>query len=633
MDYETSARNRLEDMLLDESAEPIILPLSLLRAITNDFSYDREIGNGAFAVVYKGVLQNGTVAVKKPFHTFERDEERFNQEVRCLRRVRHKNIIRFLGYCADTQGEMHVYNGKDVMADRRSRLLCLEYVAGGSLNNYITDVSLRFQWRINYQIIRGICEGLHHLHKESIVHSDLGPNNILLDDSMVPKICGFGNSVLFHEDQKQEIIETSTRSQGHLAPERFHGVITFKTDIYDLGVIITEILTGQKEYPSIVNVMEGWRNWLGASGEDTMLEQIRVCAEICIRCLDSNPNKRPATQNIIEALVEMESMTPDTERIIEMLNDTESMIEFIKDGMGTLLQAEEPSNGVQQGTRTISRMESSEIMELNILERILAGSEEPNHLDLPLVQRITENFSEKKRIGVGGCGEVYKGIIQNGVVAVKRLFKSRTIKDKMFHREVKSLITVRHHNIVRFLGYCSFTSERVASFEGVTIMVDIRERLLCFEYISNGSLESHLTDELRGLDWHTRYEIIVGICKGLFYLHKEKHIVHMDLKPANILLDDDMVPKITDFGLSRHDTNSQTTTTSRLISPGYCAPEYLFEGKSSSKSDIYSLGVIITEVVTGSRKKMPNITKVRVIYEYMLPLHLTPFHRYAYMDV
>ena len=92
--------------------------------------------------------------------------------------------------------------------------------------------------------------------------------------------------------------------------------------------------------------------------------------------------------------------------------------------------------------------------------------------------------------------DVKQGILRNGIVAVKRLFKSRAIKNKMFHREVKSLITVRHQNIVRFLGYCSFTEERMVSIEGGTIVVDIQERLLCFEYMSNGSLDSHLTGTL-----------------------------------------------------------------------------------------------------------------------------------------
>lgn len=92
--------------------------------------------------------------------------------------------------------------------------------------------------------------------------------------------------------------------------------------------------------------------------------------------------------------------------------------------------------------------------------------------------------------------DVKQGILRNGIVAVKRLFKSRVIEDKIFHREVESLITVRHHNIVRFLGYCSFTGEHVVSFEEGNLVVNIQERLLCFEYMSKGSLDSHLTGTL-----------------------------------------------------------------------------------------------------------------------------------------
>ncbi|XP_066317828.1 cysteine-rich receptor-like protein kinase 27 [Miscanthus floridulus] len=260
-----------------------------------------------------------------------------------------------------------------------------------------------------------------------------------------------------------------------------------------------------------------------------------------------------------------------------------------------------------QGLYTKTVHEDSRYMELNILERIVNESEEPSPLDFVLLHSITENFSEKKKIGSGGCGIVYKGILRNGVVAVKRLHSSRTIKDKMFHREVISLISVKHSNIVRFLGYCSFTKEHAIPLGGTIIMADIRERLLCFEYIRNGSLDQHLSDELRGLEWQTRYQIIIGICRGLHYLHKDKEIIHMDLKPGNILLDDLMVPKITDFGLSRPESDSLATTT-RLISQGYTAPEYISGGKATSKSDIYSLGVIIIELVTGSRTK-PNITK------------------------
>ncbi|CAN6340933.1 unnamed protein product, partial [Urochloa humidicola] len=195
----------LECMLLDASAEPTNLPLSFLKAITNNFSDDRAIGRGGFAVVYKGLLRNGTIAVKKLFQTLDVDEKKFNQEIDSLMRVKHKNIVRFLGYCADTQGEMWKHEGKNVMAEERQRLLCFEFLPKGGLDKYISDASGGLQWRTRYQIIRGICEGLHYLHEHKIVHVDLKPANILLDSYMVPKIADFGLSKFFGEKQTHAI--------------------------------------------------------------------------------------------------------------------------------------------------------------------------------------------------------------------------------------------------------------------------------------------------------------------------------------------------------------------------------------------------------------------------------------------
>lgn len=184
---------------------------------------------------------------------------------------------------------------------------------------------------------------------------------------------------------------------------------------------------------------------------------------------------------------------------------------------------------------------------------------------------------------------------------------SSTVDDRLFYREVESLLRINHTNIVRFLGFC-YTQEVKRSGGKKSFFFQERERLLCFEYISNGSLDKHITDEVRGLEWSTRYQIIKGICDGLQYLHEEKHIIHMDLKPANILIDHHMVPKITDFGLSRTDEKSRTTGV-RYVSRGYCAPEYNNDGKMSFKTDIYSLGAIIIELVTG-RKEIPDKNNV-----------------------
>ncbi|CAO2143546.1 unnamed protein product [Urochloa humidicola] len=215
-------------------------------------------------------------------------------------------------------------------------------------------------------------------------------------------------------------------------------------------------------------------------------------------------------------------------------------------------------------------------MENHVLERILDGREEPSNLPFSLLKNITKSFSEEREIGQGGFATVYKGVLPNGNVAVKRIKNGYTIDEKLFYGEVNSLLNVNHENVVRFLGFCANTEQTAIKIE----------RLLCFEYISNGSLQKYIADELRGLEWATRYGIIKGICNGLHYLHKEKHIIHMDLKPDNILLDSFMVPKITDFGLSRLDDKSQTVSGNRFATLGYCAPEYLNAGRMSFKSDV-----------------------------------------------
>ncbi|XP_037419444.1 putative receptor-like protein kinase At4g00960 [Triticum dicoccoides] len=218
-------------------------------------------------------------------------------------------------------------------------------------------------------------------------------------------------------------------------------------------------------------------------------------------------------------------------------------------------------------------------MDHEVLEHIIDGRQRPKDLPFSLLKDITENFSDDREIGHGGFATVYLGVLQNGkTIAVKRIRSNHSINETLFRREVDTLLNIEHENVVRFLGFCASTNQIAIRIQGLKehIYAEVRERLLCFEYISNGSLRKYITDELRGLEWNTRYQIIRGICE-----------------------DNDMMPKITDFGLSRLDEKSQTMSEERLGTLGYCAPEYLRQGKMSFKSDMYSLGVIIIELVTG----------------------------------
>nr|CAD1832144.1 unnamed protein product [Ananas comosus var. bracteatus] len=216
--------------------------------------------------------------------------------------------------------------------------------------------------------------------------------------------------------------------------------------------------------------------------------------------------------------------------------------------------------------------------------------------DLETVMLATGNFSKANKIGEGGFGDVYKGKLQDGhEIAVKRLSENKYSSQglKQFMNEVILIAKLQHRNLIRLLGYCS---------RG-------KERMLIYEYMSNKSLDFFIFDERRRtfLNWKMRLDIILGIARGVLYLHQESrvNIIHRDLKAANILLDGEMVPKISDFGTARllrgdePEINTQTVVGTR----GYMSPEYAMDGKVSVKSDVYSFGVLLLEIISGERNE------------------------------
>ncbi|CAN1271514.1 Receptor-like kinase LIP2 [Linum perenne] len=204
----------------------------------------------------------------------------------------------------------------------------------------------------------------------------------------------------------------------------------------------------------------------------------------------------------------------------------------------------------------------------------------------------TKNFRQEFLLGEGGFGRVYKGTLaSNGqVVAVKQIDRhSQGCKD--FVQEVNSIHMLKHDNIVQLIGYCA----------------DGDQRVLVFEYIPNGSLENHLLElapDKEPMDWITRIKIAHGTAEGLAYLHLQANppIIYRDLKPSNILLDDDFSPKLSDFSSMSFGADNNCPIQSRAMGTyGYSAPEYSRSGQLTSKSDVYSFGVILLELITGRR--------------------------------
>ncbi|KAK0600580.1 hypothetical protein LWI29_016285 [Acer saccharum] len=214
--------------------------------------------------------------------------------------------------------------------------------------------------------------------------------------------------------------------------------------------------------------------------------------------------------------------------------------------------------------------------------------------DLNTIANATDNFADKNKLGEGGFGPVYKGTLMEGQeIAIKRLSKCSGQGIDEFKNEVILIAKLQHRNLVRLLGCCTQRDER----------------MLIYEYMPNKSLDYFIFDKTRRelLDWSKRVEIIGGIARGLLYLHQDSRlrIIHRDLKASNVLLDNEMNPKISDFGLAKTFRGDQTKgETKRVVGTyGYMSPEYAIDGVFSIKSDIFSFGVLVLEMVSGKRNR------------------------------
>ncbi|XP_031128277.1 putative receptor-like protein kinase At4g00960 isoform X4 [Ipomoea triloba] len=222
----------------------------------------------------------------------------------------------------------------------------------------------------------------------------------------------------------------------------------------------------------------------------------------------------------------------------------------------------------------------------------ISFSEESMEYDFITIQNATNNFSKTNKIGEGGFGVVYKGTFENGQqVAVKKLYQNLKGGSQEFKNEVTLMVKFQHRNLVRLLGF---------SLEG-------KEVLLVYEFVPNGSLDNFLFDPVKRecLGWERRYKIIECIARGLVYLHEGSYIriIHCNLKASNVLLDEDLNPKIVDFDMSKLFTSDKIhISTSRIMRTSrYMAPEYALLGEISIKSDVYSFGMLILEIISGHR--------------------------------
>ncbi|KAK1418263.1 hypothetical protein QVD17_27406 [Tagetes erecta] len=206
------------------------------------------------------------------------------------------------------------------------------------------------------------------------------------------------------------------------------------------------------------------------------------------------------------------------------------------------------------------------------------------------IAQSTDNFAENMKLGEGGFGGVYRGLLKdsNTYVAVKRVSKSSKQGINEYASEVRIIGRLRHRNLVKLMGWCH----------------EKGNLLLVYQYMENGSLDSHLFKEKSLLTWDTRYKIVHGLASALVYLHEEweQCVLHRDVKSSNVMLDSNFNAKLGDFGLAKlvdHEKGSQTTKLAGTL--GYMAPECVVTGKATKESDVFSFGVVMLEIVCGRK--------------------------------
>ncbi|CAN4078115.1 unnamed protein product [Withania somnifera] len=270
------------------------------------------------------------------------------------------------------------------------------------------------------------------------------------------------------------------------------------------------------------------------------------------------------------------------------------------------LSNESRRGGNSQGNR-VATSRDSVLSAPSIPEMYREGKQNLRVFTLSELKEATKNFNRLLKIGEGGFGSVYKGFIQppngNGdpiIVAIKKLNTLGLQGHRQWIAEVQFLGVLEHPNLVKLLGYCAKDEER-----GIQL-------LLVYEYMQNRSLEDHLFNKaVPVVPWRTRLNIILGAAQGMTYLHEglEVQVIYRDFKSSNVLLDENFNARLSDFGLAREGPAGDRThvSTAPVGTLGYAAPEYVETGHLTVKSDVWSFGVVLYEILTGRRTLERNL--------------------------
>uniref|UniRef100_A0ACD5WB77 Uncharacterized protein n=1 Tax=Avena sativa TaxID=4498 RepID=A0ACD5WB77_AVESA len=559
-----------------------------IKTITSNYS--TKLGNGAFGEVYKGVLKdNQSVAVKKYIRLDSQEE--FAKEVIIHSQINHKNVVKLVGCCVEENAQMMVF----------------EHATNGNLSDrlHCGDNIISLATRLNIAIECAEALGCMHSMYSPVLHLDIKPSNILLDDNFHAKISDFGISRLLLRDTTECTIHV-IGCIGYMDPAfTQEGCLTVKSDVYSFGVVLVELITKTKPTDKEKKVIQRFgkafakgrsvRDLFDADiANESNIKVLEAIGKIANKCLKEEYDERPEMNDVAARLRDLRAA--------------------LENGQGKS----------QTGWRLLSGGQNAPKTEKPVAASVAYGSVFDKMKNVSLFSRNTANFKKghPDLVGIPRCSYadmkkatknfmdvlardadsiVYRGELPDGrAVAVKQLHGVDGGEAK-FWAEVTIMARMNHLNVVRLWGFCA----------------DKERRILVLEFISNGSLDMHVfpasTREGDGqrwrqkLDLNMRHQIAMGVARAMVYLHEEfseyEWVLHCDIKPANILLDDKFCPKLCGFGMSKLTAKGEIVDISSFRGTiGYIAPDWFIDTEPiTPKADVYSFGMMLLEIVSGKR--------------------------------
>ncbi|KAM7462727.1 hypothetical protein LguiA_030848 [Lonicera macranthoides] len=634
-------------------SEQLCRPFSFAEILsaTNNFDDSLVIGQGGFGKVYKGVIDNGAsiVAIKRLGSASKQGDSEFRTEIEMLSKFRHCHIVSLIGYCYSSTEMILVY----------------EHMVNGSLADHLHKIgkygtSSDLSWVQRLKICLGAARGLDYLHtgtgvQDSVIHRDVKSSNILLDKNCVAKVSDFGLSRINPIDQSCTHISTNVKgTTGYMDPEYMLTFrLTMKSDVYSFGVVLFEVLCGRRAVDFTLDE-EQWSlaRWVQCCIEKGTLhriinpnlwleilpESLKEFVRIANQCLCYQPKKRPTKTQVVSSLelaLALQLGHKDSSAFEMEIICTSEAVEIIENVGSTMVQEEavkfrscdgDNKNILRSHVKPTKIKALKKMMQLLMFRPVEDGSgaklrsgTSKTHIDRPEeflfsdLAAATNNFSLENKIGAGSFGKVYKGKLLDGrEVAIKRGETASSTMKKFFQKEessstfvseLASLSRVHHKNLVRLVGFCVSGRDE--------------ERLLVYEYMKNEGLYHRLHDKNNVEksssplnSWKMRIKISLGATRGIEYLHNYTvpPIIHRNIKSSNILLDTNWTAKVSDFGLSMilmgPETDYSPTRAAETV--GYMDPESHLLNMLTVKSDVYSLGVVLLELLTGKRAIFRN---------------------------